>query len=454
MINIMMYILAPMSMDTSFMTACIVVALLTIFAFIKKCDSDFLKLNKIHFRHSIYFVLCYLIVFYQCDIDYLLGYADLSINYLWYDEKVVAKALALSNIGLTCIFIGYLFKLNANKNVFKNTNSLTYLYPYKSILILISIVLLLVYIVFVPKEFLNKGYARGLSSEVGQISIIMGYIVSVFVAMLTLYSIEYKRDITQSWIKFMKWPLIIISIYILLVVVTGRRTEAIRMSVMVLISYLYCKNGLVNYYKLGVIGLSFVLAFALIGILREMQTISIESGFATLNENSSIMPFTKEIAGSVNTLHIAMSHFPEQYEYTHGLTFFPGFLKLIPGLSSLYINYLLPQGHHYSSDTMITNIYFGGDAIWGLGSSINADIYISFGIVGIVFIMFWLGYFLRYLEVETFVKSSSIYFIALSFGCYSQFIYACRQSIPIMFLSWTYACILIFIITRKKIRVK
>ena len=124
------------------------------------------------------------------------------------------------------------------------------------------------------KEFLNNGYARGLGSEVGQISIIMGYIVSVFVAMLSLYSIEYKQDITQSWIKFMKWPLIIISIYILLIIITGRRTEAIRMSVMVLISYLYCKNGFVNYYKIGVIGLSIVLTFALIGIIREMQSIA------------------------------------------------------------------------------------------------------------------------------------------------------------------------------------
>ena len=434
------------------MWSCMLVALFSFLSFVKICNKDSLGLNKIYLRHSIYFVICYTIVFYQCSLDYLLGFADLTDNYLWYDTKVVAKALALSNIGLTSLFLGYTFKMNKRGNPIKKVTPTVYSYPYKRILLYIAVLLLIVYVIYVPREYLDNGYARGLHLESGLISMIMGYASSVFVAIFVLYSIEYNHDTSKSWLKVMKWPIVIMSAYMLLIIMTGRRTEALRMAVMLIISFLYCKGGKVDYMRLFSIVLVGVLLFAIVGVIRDMDTGSLQKGLQTLNRYNSVLPITKEIAGSVNTLYIAMSHFPEKIDYTYGATFFPGFLKLVPGLSSLYF-YFMPAGVDYSSDAVITSLYFNGEAVWGLGSSINADIYISFGPIGIIVVMVLLGYFLRYLEVGTFKYKASIYFVALSFGCYSQFIYACRQSIPVMFLSWTYACILLFLVTRKKVKI-
>lgn len=455
-INILMYLSAPNDMDHFYMWSCMMVAFFSLLVFLKACGKDPMGINRIHLRHSVYFMICYIIVFYQCCLDYLLGLADLSNTYLWYDTTVVAKSLALSNIGLTSIFLGYIINMNINivDATPKKDSSASYCYPQKNLLLFVAILLILLYIIFVPKDYLNNGYARGLRLESGLISMIMGYLVSVFVAILVLYSAEYRLDKRQSWLKVMRWPIVVISVYILIIVITGRRTEALRMFIMLLISFLYCRGGKVHYMRLGAIALAGAISFAIIGIFRDLEAGSVQKSVQILSKYDSVLPFTKEIAGSVNTLFIAMSYFPEKIDYTYGATFFPGFLKLVPGLSSLYINYFLPEGANYSSDIIISSLYFDSEIIWGLGSSINADIYISFGPIGVIVVMMLFGYFLRFLEVGTFRFDKSIYFLALSFGCYSQFIYVCRQSIPVMFLCWAYASLLLYLVTRKKVIIK
>ena len=123
------------------------------------------------------------------------------------------------------------------------------------------------------------------------------------------------------------------------------------------------------------------------------------------------------------------------------------FFKIIPGFTSFWENYIV--GHHIDgSNEIFTSIYFSGDKIWGLGSNIIADVYISFGFIGTCLVFFVFGRFVKYLEIKTFIIQSSPYILALSFSSYSAFMFACRSTMATIFLCWTYSCLLIYIFTR------
>lgn len=428
----------------SIIMCCSVISIL-FFLFDKKSSLDSL-LHKVYLRHSVLFIICYLIVFYQCDLDYILGIIDENNHLLWYDTSVVCKSLALSNLALSCFFIGYkLYQKATNARPIR----IGYFFQSKQILCHFTLFVLIVYYIFIPKSYLQYGY--GTDIEVGAIGAIIGYLQACFIAIFVLYSFDFRRDTSKNWFKELRYPLLLISVYILLILLSGRRTEALRSVSLILISYLYSYYGRVKYKKILISGFLAVSIFSVIGVLRAQSSGNIAESFRIINSYKSVSPFTREYGGSVNTLHIAMANYPSKNDYNYGTTFIPSFLKIVPGLSGLYQNVIDKQVE--TSGDIITEAYFGSEPSWGLGTSVVADIYISFGPVGVCFIFSLFGIFIKYIEYITFVRFKSLYSLALSFSCYSAILYMCRNSFSIIFICWVYSCLLIWIIKsmRKKL---
>ena len=449
-VSLVMYYQAPQIMDKTFISVALVIAFTSFFLFFGDGNSKKHFLNKIYLRHSIIFVACFMIVFYQCDLDFVLGFAS-EFDYFVYEPRVVCKAIALSNIALVSIMIGYnLYKrreASTKHTIITTTSQIIVLNKFKWIHGLLVLIMLATYVMFVPREYFNRGYAAGVQSDLAVT--IVGYVVAVFIAWFTIYSISYTNlRVSTNWTNYLFWPITISLLYVFLVIITGRRTEVVRVVFLLLASYVYCVRSNINYKRLLIWGVVAMLMFSLSGVIREMEDGTIGEGYIALLDYKSVSPFTKELATSVNTLHIALANFPDKIDYTYGASFFPGFLKIIPGLYGV-ISSTFEPGALNGSDQIITNIYFGeGVVYYGLGSSVVADVYIAFGLPGVLIIFSLLGYFFRYLEIGTFCAIKSPYFLALSFSCYSQCMFACRQNIAIFFLCWTYACILIFLIKK------
>ena len=423
----------------------IILSFITLFTFYVEQKRGKWNLSKIYLRHSVFFIMAYMIVFYQCDIDYVLGLNEGLDTYLWYDGRYAAKALALSNLGLLGFCIGYRYRQGYEPKNFKNIKNVEVRQVWKKRLLYISAFFIYLYLILVPKDF-----KYGVESEGGIATSIMSYIISIFIVILVLYSRDFRNQNRSDWFSYFKKPLILMIVYIGLIVVTGRRTEAIRVASLLMFCYFYCLGNKVNYKKVFIYGILFLTLFSVVGVLRSLQSGNVAESLKIIQEYQSVSPFTRELAGSVNTVHIAMSHYPQQYGYTYGGTFFPGFLKIIPGLSGVYNYLFVPPGVDINSDMIITKLYFGNDISFGLGSSVVADNYIAFGPLGMVIIMFLFGLFVRYLETGTFCNANvSLYFLAFSFSCYSQLLYACRQSLSLLLLNISYAWLILYIITPK-----
>ena len=99
-----------------------------------------------------------------------------------------------------------------------------------------------------------------------------------------------------------------------------------------------------------------------------------------------------------------------------------------------------------SSSHFITFIGLGTLSNFGVGSSSIADIYISFGVIGVILIFYLFGYYLRKIEYSTFYDNlTSPYIIAFSYCIYSQMLYANRESILTVFTGVPYVLLFVYI---------
>lgn len=259
-----------------------------------------------------------------------------------------------------------------------------------------------------------------------------------------------KNPQGESFIKQLQVPLLLVVVYIAIVLVTGRRTEAVRMGLFLAIIYSYslAERQSVKYILVYFVGAAIILS--VVGVLRTDKARNFSEGITTVSEEASVIPFTRELAGSINTLHVAVHKIPSQLDYNYGFTFFPSFCVLVPGLNRFVQTYLIDTRVPIRSGQLITILELGDNYTYGMGSSIVADVYVSFGPIGVVIILILLGVFIRYLDVGTFQLDKSPYFLVLAFGCCSQFMITCRGEVSMLFLSWSYATILVYLFTSKR----
>lgn len=439
--SIVSFLYAPSYMEKEYMTIGVVFSLFFTINFLmtnrKNCRMGF-------FRHSNIFIVVFLIVFYQFYIDYILGFIDSSEIMIWINTSVVPKSLGMCNIAVSSFLLGYKFQSVKHVPISKKyTVSQRTLFPEKKILCNIGYFMLAYFIITADDSFFRSGY---LTSE-GQLDASFGVMVllqSVIIAVFSFYCIEYKNYYNGvSIMKYFKTPGFLVVLYAIVVILSGRRTEALRVVVMLLFAYIYILGNKLNVKKtLSYLFIGVILTSVYGAIRGEGQSFS--QGVKILTENNTISPFTKELAGSVNTVHIAMENVPNIIPYNNGVTFLASFALLIPGLDRV-ISLFLPNDFVLNSSTQISNMYWGGsDWGYGMGSSMIADVYISFGVIGILVVFLLIGILFHKLEEIT-TNSNNIYMFAMCIGVYSQILYACRTGVGVLFLSWTYACIFIYL---------
>lgn len=439
--------MAPKVPSRPFIGICVIIACLTIYLHIKKSGED-AGLRRIYLRHSVFFLLCYFIVFFQRAADFSLGIIDeFSLNvedYLWANSPhVVSKACALSLLGLSTFVYGY---NSYNYDKISETNY-RYCFRFKTELVLFAFLLLIVYIFTAGiGDFTKQGENETNMS-------ILVILQAVILSIIVIYTYECKHKINiQNEVKQLLLPLSLIVIYLMIFFLTANRGGGIKVCCMILVAYLYLKSDKVNYKKIIIYALFGALSMTIIGLIRTMETKDVNEAANLLSAKETISPLTVELSGSVNTVHVALANYPSKQDYNCGTSFFQGFTVLVPGLSRITRDL-----KSENSDDIITKLYFGGYVPnwgWGLGSSAVADVYISFGVFGILLVFFLFGKFLHYLEYGLFAIVKSPYFLVLSFCVYSQLISLCRGSFASLFLSWNYALIIVFFCCRKKLIIK
>lgn len=444
-----MYFNAPEFMDKGFMLLGLFVAFSSVVALIKSREKQ-VDFKGQYLRHSSLFIIGFIIVFYQYYIDYVIGLLDDSLKFIWIDSGYVCKALCLSNIALVCFIIGYMQSRNRelildkystssyNERILKKCDAINLNYLY---VLLLS--LLCLYLVCVDKNYLFGGYGK---REEGFFA---SEIDKLFNSLL-LFTITFKSYILKNrristiyhFISINKVLIFIVFLRILFVLVSGARHESINLLLILLISFLYVTNWKVKLRYIFFACIFFSLLFTIIGLIRSSKE---SIGGVMDNMSVSIFPFTSELAGSVRTLHVAVTYFPEQIPYTQGVTLLGYFFLFIPGGRSLFFSSVGLPSYLMSSGSFISTIILGEDASWQLGSSCVADIYICFGVVGVLCVFYFWGWLLRKIEYAIFInRKSSLCILSVGFLFYSHCFFINRESLFSSLFGISYLLILSF----------
>ncbi|MEK6513459.1 O-antigen polysaccharide polymerase Wzy [Myroides odoratimimus] len=416
------------------------------------------EIRRQYIRPIYLFLLGYLIVFFQGYLDLLLGYIDEFDKFYFVHPSLINQSALLSLLGLVALFMGYFSykkKLLRIKVKYKIT-------PLKG-LILFFTFLHVLYIYFNISTILYGQYSQALiESQVGSAAAYIELLFYVtYLSIIIIHAINCRLrevvSIKEFVLSLNKLFYINIIIYIFLVMISGDRgpilsialTYICALTVGTLIRIKF------KYILVGVLGGALFLS--LLGIVRKLEdnsTMYDKIVYALkedkLNEKySSISPSTAELSTSVRTLHYSVESVPSRYPYLYGVFQIRESLKIIPFASGIFDPLFNPHFRYKNSAFYVTWLDKGEFYFVGSGSSINADLYLSFGTLGVFLGLFLVGRLFRKLDTSIFTSDKnfiSLFGIVLSVTILGSSIFWSRATLlaPIQPIALTYILVKLY----------
>ena len=362
---------------------------------------------------SILFIIGYLIVFYQRYVDLIIGNISADSK-LFISSRIIIKCCLISTIGLAAFGFGYLSLTKKSRKPGITKNEVNDLNGFR-ILFFISTI---VFFVFNTRKIVSGSYSQAnLEAEAGTMVLYSDilYVISFVILIAHILKNNIRND-SVSFIQYntqFGWTSVVCLImYCFANTLIGDRGPLIIcLSVYFGAYFLISKSTLrKSTLLLGVVIASLFLS--LIGQLRvKSQSDKYQNIDVILNDtynNNSILPFSEELSGSVKTLHYSVYYVPDMLPYSYGLFPMRYVASAIPfGDRLFYSIWPLPR-KYTSSAFFITWLAQGDFYTYGNGTSCNADLYLSFGLTGVLFGLWLWGLFIRFLEYKVFSGELSI----------------------------------------------
>lgn len=425
----------------------LVVAFFNVFLFFLSRKTLKLSVNQSLITYT--FVLGYLIVFFQRYFDLALGLRAPTDN-CFASQGVILKCAIISLVGQSAFFLAYILP---KKNILCPNHS----HPQRIIdtktwkWIFVGTVLLF-YVFNITKLFAAYTYSQAsLTAEGGTWANYSSMLVQITFVLLISYTLRNAnvariKNIKDFYVR-LGFPVhIAIFAYIFFFLMIGDRTPLIIMVCVYMgglciavpkkLSSVHLLTAVVvGALVLSILGLSRNGRSDLIGAVEELQ-----------NKESSVFPVTDELASSVLTLHYAVEYVPSRYDYTHGAFILRRLISCIPFGDRLFFSLFNLDWRYTSSAFFVTWIIQGDSFTYGNGTSCNADLYIEFGIWGVMIGLFLWGIFCRYLESHV-TSYNSIYFYVTYLFTLGYSVYVSRAYL-LVFLNYIVFAILVDLIWR------
>lgn len=435
--------------DSALLFATISIVVIALFLFIIS-ENSFICLRKQYFRISIVFIIGYLIVCFQKYVDLLLGYVGSYNSFLFVSPTLINRAALLSLSGLLSFLIGYLIyrpSIKTRGKVVKSTISIRGL---KYILFL-SVCL---FIYYNGIDYILGSYSQEyLESKHGTIASYSEVIVrSLIYAILILHvKMENKFSGLFMYIKSFGWLFnLSLFMYLFLVLISGDRGPIIAIVSVWFFSYILKVRPKFSLLKIIVLFTIASITVTILGIARTMdnelsynEKIELVLSDEKLMNDRSIINSTAELASSVRCLHHAIDYVPRKHPFLYGSFQFRDICSMIPASNS-FLNIFMDDSFQYTSSAyFITYINQGKFYKYGDGSNVVADLYLSFGLLGVVVGLFLFGVFVKKIEVICFsydCSQISLGYYALAFTYISFAVYMSRATIfmPLKYFSFTF----------------
>lgn len=357
------------------------------------------------FTVSYYFVNFVYPVFYYPTSDRYFGLFSYA-----FDEKLISKCTALAYFAYCtylCGFFSYKYRYNHNK-----INKEVKFAPTERITIIATVLLIISFILFLLTggleafsiQYQEADHANGISSYFFELV----YCFSLVVTITSFYS--KKQNV---------FPLAVVFAINFMVLMTGFRTFTICWIIIFMALY----NERVKRISLPVL-----LALAIVGTLFfntirivRSQDFNVETVYEASknqmegNTNESNNPFLDnawDLTINNRSLYYLVGY-ADNNGYTYGVTLLGGILGVIPIGQTLFVSFTGIPTYLLGSATFNTVKSAGPWSPIGLGTNSVADLYLSFGIIGVIFGFYFMG---RLLGICYDRKNVSMYY-SIAYYC-------------------------------------
>lgn len=449
----------PSYMDKSFLASVLLVDLLSLvsFFFIRREQHD--GVRRQYVRLSIIFLFSFVVVHFQAYFDLILGNADEKDRFLWIDYSVVARSSLISSIAMICYIIGYnLHRCRLTVN-YKTESRIGYVNT--KWLNLAAMALLMTFFVTVNPNYLKGNYG---SESVGSAAMMASFLfeaIAYAIIVLNCRNLTLGRRYNITFWQYVytqRWIALLLVFYLAAVMLSGDRGAVIYCSAGLFFGYVYVSQKKIPVAVLMLLIVGSALFITILGLVRKEDksknfsdrvTMVLDGNGATMSGrdgSASISGNTQELSTSVRTVHIAVSKIPSTFPHTYGLFAMQDALLFIPGLKGAIINFFSIPRQFTSSAQLLTWIDLGPFATWGVGTSCVADVFIDFGLIGVLLVFFIFGFYSRRMEVLAF-SGRPIPLLALIaiFLVFSFSVYIPRATILYSLNKFTYVAFFVYL---------
>lgn len=385
---LVLYYLCPEELSQSWMLTAFVIFSFFVFIryliHIKEKKSTYSYLNYI----VVFFLLSFIVTL-QFPLDYVLGNIDLDYQLYFYDFKTVTKSVYFSILTLCSFLLGttYWKEVFVSSNVCNREIETTpFLY--------LSLVCWCLFSLTINQDFLNNGHGT-VAPNGFSISMYGFYIrFSMIYIGLSVYNAKMKKE--HSFFKSLS-PVFILTIFIssYMFLSAHNRLYMLTICAPLFFALIVIKKWTISLSKLifmlfvGAIFMTFFKMYDLQTLGNEI-TLNVED-VSSLNRLKSYSPFTSELAASVFS-HTVLFDTWYNGTFLYGQTIIMGLLKVFPGVVPIVFT-LLDLDYMYTQSASFATRQVGAD--YGIGSTAQADLLISVGLLMSVIGFVFLGKFCK-----------------------------------------------------------
>lgn len=363
-------------------------------------------------RPSFLLLLGMTIIALQNSVDLLLGNYDVSYQ-VFYHPNIIVKGVAYASMAIVAFIIGYTNTKHplSHRVAHSQTTPLT-------ILITLSTIFFFLFLTTVDSNFLSgKTYVESGSIDSSHTNNSEFFLGICYAGVLIQYAIN-NAGRGLNFRKFIsgipKIFLIIFISYLILRLISGAREPVIRNILIFVFSYIYTsrKQPIKNYVLFIFLFLaSFFLSIISIGrgVISEDLSEKYKVGTSIYETRNSFSPSTTELAGSQFCDMAAINEFER-----HNNEFLKGSIQGRYVLVLFIPNRLLQ--HIWPIDTsMQGSAYYltvkekGYKSNIGLGTTLQTDFYVDFGIVGMLICLFLIGVLFKRLDLALYTPPQYAY---------------------------------------------
>jgi oligosaccharide repeat unit polymerase len=439
-ISITLYFLAPDTYSFYYCLLLLIIFLLSSFWFLRHTFDG----NYFNF-HSLFLISYFCVNFIYPVFLYPQNKAYFPVFKLAFNEDIITRSTALALLGIISYFVGVVFtKKESAKGIKSNYEILS---P-KSLVFFFTFFSLFFFLLILLNSW--RGIIHGQFGSTGQdnqyllVLFQISYECALMVEMFNSRE-KFRGNFISFILNFNKPLLFIGALFTLLFFRVGDRGPVIQLILIFLVLYstFIAKIKFRRFIFIVVIGM-LVLTFISYArtkstdLALKKNTISdyFNRGFSRMNLNS-VFDLGMDLIINNRNLYVGVQYADDE-GLSYGKNMFHYLFAPIPRLpifmTKLFFNSTPTE---LSSGHIITTLSLGPKATYGLGTNLIADLYMSFGVPGVIFFMLFLGYFIRKIQIysQSRYNFSALitYLIMISFSLYLP-----RASIfsPLRFILW------------------